>query len=149
MKERMYTDTHCAFQPGRCILGRLPKGADLVKAVCKLAERTAVTQAVFSIVGCVSSVTTGVFDQNQQVYITDQFEEPFDIVACRGSICRRKNESFVHVHAVLVGNDGRVYGGRLFSPTQIFTAEITLNELEGPKLQRAYDPTTGMMLWSF
>ena len=145
----MHINTTCEYQQGRCLLGRLPHGEDLVKAVRNMAENAAVNQAVFSIVGSVSSATTGVFDQTQQVYITDRFEKPFDIVSCTGSIFRRNRETIVHAHVVLVDNDGQVSGGRLFSPTLTFAAELTLNELVGPKPQRDYDPTTGMMLWSF
>ena len=145
----MCTDSNCIYQPGRHILGRLAHGDDLNGAVQSIAENHAITQAVFSIVGCVSCATTGVFDQKQQVYITERSEKPFDIISCSGCICREEKEIRVYTHAVLIDNDGLVSGGRLFSPTLIFGAEVVLNELVGPELQKTYDLTTGMVLWSF
>ena len=145
----IHTHTHCEYLPGRHIIGQLPHGEDLITALMSLAEKAAVSTALFSIVGSVSMATYGVFDQAQQVYITDQRETSFDMVSCSGSLCRQLNETAVHVHAVIIDNDGRATGGRIFSPTRIFAAEVALTELKRPQLLREYDPTTGLMLYSF
>jgi predicted DNA-binding protein with PD1-like motif len=136
------------FKSGRCLAGRLPHGRDLLKSIEKICEEYSITMATFTLIGAVSCATFGAYDQAQQVYVTVKEEKPLEIVSCTGNISLKEGHPFVHAHILLCDDQGKSLGGHLFSETLIYAGEIHLRELIGEPLNRAYDETTGLMLWN-
>lgn len=139
--------TCSAFEGGRCVLGRLPYGKDFVKTIEDFCVQESIQTGVFSVIGAVMSVTLGSYDQNQQVYVTYNKEEPLEIVHCTGNISLKDGRVAVHAHAVLADINGQTIGGHLFSETPVYAGEIYIQELLGKPLKREYDDTTGLSLW--
>jgi predicted DNA-binding protein with PD1-like motif len=135
------------FKPGRRFVGRLPHGKDLIATIEEFCEAHSIQMATFAAIGAVSSVTIGAYDQKQQVYVTATQTEPLEILTCTGNVSLKDGNPFVHAHIVLGDTQGTLTGGHLFSETIIFAGEIDLQELSGKPLKRAYDDTTGLMLW--
>ena len=135
------------FKPGRRFVCRLPHGKDLITSIEDFCIELSIQMATFSIIGAVSSVTVGAYDQKQQVYVTFKEESPLEIVNCIGNVSLKNGDPVVHAHIVLGNKQGRTLGGHLFSETILFTGEIHLQELIGKPLERVYDDTTGLMLW--
>lgn len=138
---------HSTFESGRCVLGRLPHGKDLLGAIEDFCVQNSIQTGVFSVIGSVMSVTLGSFDQNQQVYVTHKKEAQFEIVNCAGNVSLRDGKVAVHAHAVLADINGQTVGGHIFSETTVFAGEIYLRELLGKPLEREYDNITGLPLW--
>ncbi len=139
--------THSPFEIGRCMLGRLPYGKDLVKTIEDFCVRNSIQTGVFSVIGAVMSVTLGSYDQNQQVYVTLKREEPLEIVHCAGNVSLKDGKVAVHAHAVLADMNGQTIGGHIFSETVVYAGEIHVQELLGKPLEREYDEKTGLSLW--
>ena len=139
--------TCTVFEPGRRFIGRLPHGQDLLTAIKDFCHNASVQTATFSLIGAVSSMTIGAYDQKQQVYVTFTKAAPLEIVICTGNVSLKDGEPHVHAHIVLADEHGNTLGGHLFSETILFAGEIDLQELTGTPLERAYDQTTGLMLW--
>ncbi len=135
------------FRGGRRFVGRLPHGEDLIKSIEAFCGETAISMATFSAIGAVTSVTLGAYDQKQQVYVTYTKDAPLEIVNCTGNISLKDGTPMVHAHILLADMHGKTIGGHLFSETIIYAGEINLLELAGHPLERAYDATTGLMLW--
>ena len=135
------------FSTGRRFMGRIDSGSDLIVAVERLCERHAVVTASLQVIGALSSATFGIYDQAQQVYITEQRTASFEILACSGNVSRQNGRPCVHAQAALTDREGRIVGGRLFRPTTVYAAELVMQELIGVLLHRVYDEPTGMMLW--
>lgn len=135
------------FKGGRHFMGRLPHGEDLIKSIEAFCGETAVSMATFAALGAVTSVTLGAYDQKQQVYVTYTKEAPLEIVSCTGNISLKDGNPMVHAHILVADMHGKTIGGHLFSETIIYAGEIDLLELTGKPLERAYDTTTGLMLW--
>lgn len=135
------------FEAGRCILGRLPHGKDLVTTIETFCVQNSIQIAVFSVIGAVTSVTLGSYDQAQQVYVTYKKEEALEIVNCTGNVSLKDGRVTVHAHAVLADIDGRTIGGHVFSETLVYAGEIYIRELLGKPLEREYDDITGLSLW--
>ncbi|MFO7972030.1 MAG: PPC domain-containing DNA-binding protein [Desulfobacterales bacterium] len=135
------------FKPGRRFAGRLPHGKDLIRSIEDFCKASSIQMATFSVIGAVSSATLGAYDQKQQVYATFTKEEPLEIVSCTGNVSLLDQDSVVHAHIILGNLEGKTTGGHVFSETIIYAAEIDLQELTGDPLERAYDDTTGLMLW--
>ena len=135
------------FQSGRQLLGRLPYGADLVTTVENFCVENQIAMAMFTVIGAVSSVTLGAYDQNQQVYVTFKKKGHFEIVHCTGNISIRDETPTMHAHGVFADMDGKTFGGHVFSKTTIYAAEMFLRELQGKPLVREYNEQTGLYLW--
>jgi predicted DNA-binding protein with PD1-like motif len=136
------------FKPGRCILGRLPCGGDLITTVSDFCRNRSIQTAVFSIIGSVRSATLGSYDQKQHVYVTFKQDEPLEILHCTGNVSLKNADLAVHAHGVFADINGQTLGGHIFSETAIYAGEIYLQELLGRPLARAYDEETGLFLWT-
>jgi uncharacterized protein len=136
------------FKPGRRFVGRLPHGKDLITSIRDFCKASSIQIASFSVIGAVSSATLGAYDQKQQVYATFTQEEPLEIISCTGNVSVLDQDSVVHAHIILGNLEGKTVGGHVFSETIIYAGEIDLQELTGKPLERAYDDTTGLMLWN-
>ncbi len=136
------------FKNGRRFMGRLPHGEDLIKSIEAFCAESAVSMATFAAIGAVTLVTLGAYDQKQQVYVTYTKEAPLEIVSCTGNISLKDGNPMVHAHILVADMHGKTIGGHLFSETIVYAGEIDLLELAGKPLERAYDTTTGLMLWT-
>ncbi len=143
----MDTISHATFEAGRCMLGRLPHGKDLLKTIEEFCAQNSIQTGVFSIIGSVMSATLGSYDQNQQVYVTFKKDEPLEIVHCTGNVSLKDGKIAMHAHAVLADMNGQTIGGHIFSETVVYAGEIYIQELLGKPLEREYDDTTGLPLW--
>ena len=130
------------------MFGRLPHGKDLLGTIQEFCERDSIQLGIFFVIGAVTSVTLGSYDQNQQVYVTAKKEEPLEIVHCTGNISLKGGKLSLHAHGVLADQNGRTMGGHLFSETRVYAGEIFIQELTGDPLERKYDDTTGLFLWN-
>ena len=135
------------FKQGRIFAGRLPHGGDLINSIEEFCKKVSIQMATFSVIGAVSSVTIGAYDQKQQVYVTFKEEAPLEIVSCMGNVSLKDGKPFIHAHILLADEQGKTIGGHLFSETIIFAGEINLQELTGKPMKRTYDNDTGLMLW--
>jgi predicted DNA-binding protein with PD1-like motif len=143
----MNTEQIWNLSTGRRFMGRIGSGSDLIAAVERLCEQHAVVTASLQVIGTLSSATFGIYDQSQQVYITERRTNTFELLACSGNVSRQNDRPCVHAQAVLADREGRIVGGRLFSPTTVYAAELVMLEFVGEPLHRVYDEQTGMMLW--
>jgi predicted DNA-binding protein with PD1-like motif len=140
--------TTAAYTLGRRFMADLPRQADLMEALEHFCRTYAVQAGVFSVIGALTSATIGAFDQKQQVYVTHQEVSHLEIVSCMGNISMENGQLCLKAHAMLADCEGHVTGGRLFSESPIFYAELDLQEFIGQPMVRAYDPLTGLQLWS-
>lgn len=137
------------YRLGRRFLGRLPYGADLIQSVEDFCKENLIQTATFSVIGAVSSITLGSYDQQQLVYVTFKEEKPFEIVTCAGNVSIKDGNPIVHAHIVLGDEQGKTIGGHLFSESLVFAGEMDLQEFIGEPLERSYDEKTGLFLWGF
>lgn len=135
------------FEAGRPLLAKLPHGSDLIPTVEAFSVSEKIQTSVFSIIGAVSCVTLGYYDQKQQVYVTIRQEESLEIAHCTGNITLKDEKPTIHMHAILSSQEGRIYAGRIFSETIIFAGEIYIQQLLESPLEREYDEKTGLFLW--
>jgi len=143
MKMKIYS----AYERGRLLLGRLSHGRDIIPAVEHFCRDMSIQMATFSIIGAVSSVTLGGYDQKQQVYVTYREEGPFEIASCSGSVSLKDGQPFIQANMIIWDERGKIICGHLFSETIIFAGEVELQELIGNPLKREFDTTTGLFLW--
>jgi len=136
------------IKPEGHFIGRLSHKKDLITSIENFCLENHIQLGWFSVIGAVSSVTLGYYDQKQMVYVTSKMDRHLEIASCSGNISRKEGKPFVHAHAVLTDENGKAIGGHLFSETTIFAGEIHIQALTGPPFDREHDDQTGLMLWN-
>jgi len=133
---------------GRTFICRLDYEADLLDSFKRLAEEGKIDAAFFSMLGAVKKAKICNYDQKGKKYMDEiSLEGPLEVLSCTGNIAKFKGETMVHAHAVLSDDEGRAFGGHLLPGTTVFAGEVYMVELTGIKLEREYDPVTGLNLF--
>ena len=132
----------------REFIGRFKVNRDLLGELTKLSKEEGIKLGVFSVIGALTCAKLGYYDQQAKKYIECvNLDKKLEIASCIGNISLKDGEIFVHAHITLANHEGRTYGGHLMPGAMIFAAEYHIKELTGAKLERKYDPETGLMLW--
>jgi len=131
----------------RSLLIRAEHNSDLVQFITRIAEKRGITAASFTAIGAVKHAKLGFYDQENRKYREITIDTPHEIASCIGNISLKDGKPFVHVHAVLAGEDGNAKAGHLIEAI-VFAAEVHLRELVGAKLERKRDEVTGLSLWN-
>ena len=130
--------------PGRRLMGPLPDNRDLVDTISSVCRHHGISLATFSVQGNATRATLGVFDPQQQVYVTAVESFSSEIVHCSGTITGRPAAIEVLARIAIADEAGNLIGGRLFSETLVLGAEIHLQEWLGSPMNRHPDPQTGL-----
>ena len=133
---------------GRCFVFLPEYDSDLLGSVVEAAKEHGIDAAFFMALGALRSASIRYYEQDRKEYRSISLNEPLEIISCVGNIGRLKGEIFAHAHAVLADKNGRAYGGHLADGCRVFACEIMLFELKGVSLNREYDETTGLNLFS-
>ncbi len=135
------------YKRGRCFLGRLPHGGDLLESLRALCQEREITMAVFTAIGAVKSARLAFYHQERREYLPFQVDQAMEMISCLGNVSLRDGELVVHAHLALSDNEGRTISGHLLPGTILFAGEVFLQELLGEPLVRGNDKETGLPLW--
>lgn len=134
------------LRPGRSFLFRLPKGSDIGVEVAAACRRAKVRCAWVQAIGATTKARLGYYDQRRRRYFEKEFRGEMEILHCVGNVSLKDGVPFAHLHAALGDGKYRVWGGHLFA-SEVFAAEVLIQELRGPAPVRLPDPATGLSLW--
>jgi uncharacterized protein len=133
---------------GRVFIGRLQYKEDLLRAISEFCVNEDISLGVFTIIGAVTSVSLGYYDQAAKKYIDCvSLEKKLEILSCTGNVSLKEGVSFVHAHITLADHQAQCYGGHLMPGAEIFAAEYFIKELTGTQLERQLDSQTGLSMW--
>jgi hypothetical protein len=134
---------------GRRIMGRLPKGGDLLDALTAVCVQHNITLGEVRALGAVTSAKVGYYDQERRVYETLSFDQELEIVHCLGNISLKDGRPFVHAHITYSDTQGRAFGGHLVAGNPVFACEFVIKEYKSETtFARFMDEETGLFLWS-
>jgi len=129
------------------LIVRLNYDADLIQSITELARSKGVEAGSFTAIGALKRAKLGYYDQKNHEYRKIRIDSPYELVSCVGNVSLKDGEPFIHAHVVLADEKGNTKAGHLLAGT-VFSAEVHLRQLEGPKLERKYDEVTGLSLWN-
>ncbi|HHW42311.1 MAG TPA: DNA-binding protein [Desulfotomaculum sp.] len=135
---------------GRVIMGRLPKGADLLESLTRLCVNENIQLGDIRAIGAVQRARVGFYDQQKRTYSYLEFDRPHEIISLAGNVSLKDGQPFVHAHIGLMAEDGRMAGGHLAEGTVVFACEYVITELLHEKdsgFERVFDEDTGLFLW--
>jgi len=122
---------------------RVKPGQELLIEIARYChEQGILSGVVIGIIGSVEKVRLSFLTGLPGKYDTLDYPGPLEIVCAQGSIALKNNDSIVHIHIQLSGqNISR--GGHLAQATVFSTAEVTIGELDY-QLRRQFDNHTGL-----
>lgn len=126
-------------------VARLDHGRDWRGQIEDFAEDEGIDAAFFYGLGAVQDAELLFYDQDEQVYDSIVFDEPFEMTPAVGNISLLDEECFAHTHATLSREDGSVVAGHLDSATT-FAGELYVREFD-TTLEREHDEVTDLDLW--
>jgi predicted DNA-binding protein with PD1-like motif len=137
------------IKPGRRIMGRLAKGADLLGALEEQCRIHHITVGEVWAIGAVTKARVGYYKQDIQKYMFLDLNGPMEILTLIGNVSLKDGQPMVHAHVTLSDEEGRAFGGHLAAGTPIFACEFVLQECQSEKVfSRALDEETGLFLWA-
>lgn len=130
----------------KIVMVGLQHGSDIMEAIRDAAADLSIDAGFFSVIGALSSVELGYYDQKEKVYRQRSFEGAYEIASCTGNISLRDGQRFIHAHIALADENYNLIGGHLLGG-RIFAAELHMISIVGEPPVREYDPLTGLFLW--
>ncbi len=132
----METPSHTILPPGaetgragRLFSAGLEKDSDLVEGLFAFCRANGIESALAWLSGSVSPVTLGIYDPSQEVSATERYEGVHELVSASGRIIVRHGLENAHLTASAAGLDGKLVGGRIFSPTRAVAVRFDLMEI--------------------
>lgn len=137
------------FEQGRTFVCKLDYESDLLEELNKICLQENITAGSISLIGAVSSLKLGFYEQETQEYTTTTYayNEPMEIVSCSGNVSQKDGKPFCHVHLIAADRKGRCIGGHLVQGTAVFAGEAVIQEFLGEDLVREVDEQTRLSLW--
>lgn len=136
------------YKPDRVFLTRLQYDGDLFLSIKNVFKENGIQMGFFTAIGAVKTAHVAFYDQAAKTYTDFIIDEAAEILSCVGNISEIDGDISVHAHITLGLKDGTAKGGHLLEGTIVFAAELFGVALDGRRLERRFDDTTGLKLWS-
>ena len=138
---------------GRLVAGRILAGSDLlatIEGICLKhgIENGQITASIGSLKQVAFNYVSRLSPEPGKGYTTHMtMKGPFSLLAGQGLVSRSDNPGRmnIHFHAVISGEEDRVYGGHIMPGTiALSNIDIFLQEIKGIEIAREQDPSTGI-----
>ena len=122
---------------------RVKPKQELAAEIASYCRRNNITSGVvIGVIGSVTSAKLNFLTELPGKYVTEEYSGPLEIVCAQGSVALKDDETIVHVHIQLSGQD-LCRGGHLNEAIIFSTAEVAIAELDY-QLHRHADVYTGL-----
>ncbi len=130
---------------------RLDRGDEIVKSILDVCEKEGIASATFSGIGGCSDAALQTFLPEKGAFETEIVRGALEMVSLLGNVISDESgKRYYHAHAMYTTRkDGApcFAGGHLKSSTVLYTAEITLQPVEGGSIGYTFNPETGTGFW--
>ncbi len=133
-----------SFTVGRTLLITLQRGRDLLEEIERLVAENDIAFCRIEGVGSLARASMTYYDQSIQEDRDIEVDRPVMLVTMTGTALRSDEGVEVHCHLVLGDALGAASGGDLSPGCTVFSCELILQELVGPRMARALDEATGL-----
>ncbi len=133
---------------GDTVLVRLERGEEILEQLARLAQAERIPLASVQGLGAVDRFTVGVYNVEEQVYLSREYTGSYEIVSLTGTVDTMQGQFYCHLHMSAADGEGIVRGGHLNRATVSATCELVLRCIDGT-IDRQRDPAIGLNLWKF
>jgi len=128
------------------IIKRLGYGKDIIEEIERVCRENKVKKGWIFFIGAFKECEIGYYYQDKKKYKKIKIRKPVEILIGTGNVSLKDNEIFIHAHVVLGDENGKAFGGHLYSG-EIFACELFIIPSKGEILKREFDEITGLSLW--
>ncbi|MBP7795435.1 MAG: DNA-binding protein [Elusimicrobiales bacterium] len=134
---------------GRTFIFSVAKGEDLLPLLQEFCKENQIKFGIItSAIGSVNKATFGFYDQKNKKYNKITVDKELEILSIQGNISLYEHKPMIHAHITFSDADGKIYGGHMMSPTNIFSCEMMIQEITGSEIKsRKLDKCTQLLLW--
>lgn len=127
---------------------RLDKGEEIISSLKIFCEENKITAGAISGFGVASDITLICFDTETKSPKKQFFKGDFEVTSFLGNISHIDNELFIHLHATLVDNQFRAFGGHFAEGIIGLTGEFFIQSID-TKIDRIKDENLGFHILNF
>ena len=127
---------------------RLKRGEEILESLTDLCLKESITLASVNGIGACDLAEVGVYEVDRKEYLKTTLTGSMEILSLQGNITRKDGKPYLHLHAVLCGEDCRCMGGHLNKARISVTCELVIRPLSGT-VGRIPDEETGINLMAF
>ena len=127
---------------------RIDKGEELCEKLISLCEAQNIRLGFISGFGAADLIEAGLFDPDEKKFISNTYEGVYEITSLLGTITKKDEKPYLHIHVNFSDRDNVTRGGHLAKANISLTAELMITPLEG-SVSRSYDPDTSLYLMDF
>ncbi len=103
------------------------RGEKLVATLTQALITHGINGGFISGLGALTQAELGYYYLHKKEYLKKTFTDECELLALNGNVALKDGKPFVHVHAVLSGDNFQAFGGHLFEAVSAVTAEISVS----------------------
>ena len=116
---------------GNTVAVRLDVGEEISEQLKKVCKEHGIKAGSVTGIGAIKDAVLGVYDIELKKYNENHFDSFMEICNLSGNVSEMNGETYLHLHATLAGEKGRVFGGHMINAVIGATAEIFITVLDG------------------
>ncbi len=139
MEYRRFGDTYVV---------RIDRGEEILSSLTALCEKEEIRLAQVDALGALDRAEVCVYDVGTKTFYRKEFNEPMEMTNLCGTVSRKDQRAYLHLHVTLADRELRCHGGHASALRVAATCEMTVRLLPG-EVDREYDDVTGLNLFRF
>lgn len=125
------------------IILRLDRGDEIISCLKCVALKENISFGTISAIGALNKVEIGTYLFNQKQYLSNTYEDDYEIISLLGNITTKDNKPYIHCHISLSDKNNNCIGGHLTSGVISATLECAI-EIKNIKIDRRVDEVSNL-----
>jgi len=121
----------------------LEKDERIMKGLTQFCKDHKISNGKISGIGAIKKIELGAYDLNNKKYITQNFNDIWELTSFQGNIQLKDDVPFIHAHINISNHDLNPKGGHLFEATVAAVGEFVLNKINTSG-KRVLNPDIGL-----
>ncbi len=121
----------------------LEKDERIMNGLTQFCKDHNISNGKISGIGAIKKIELGAYDLNNKKYITQNFNDIWELTSFQGNIQLKDDVPFIHAHINISNHDLNPKGGHLFEATVAAVGEFVLNKINTSG-KRVLNPDIGL-----
>ena len=121
----------------------LEKDERIMNGLTQFCKDHKISNGKISGIGAIKKIALGAYDLNNKKYITQNFNDIWELTSFQGNIQLKDDVPFIHAHINISNHDLNPKGGHLFEATVAAVGEFVLNKINTSG-KRVLNPDIGL-----
>lgn len=127
---------------------RLDKGETIIARLTDFLNEMDIHSGFLFGIGAVNKAQISYYSLEDMAYHPTEVEGEYEVLNMTGNIASSDGETIIHAHITLTNKEYNAIGGHLLEAIVGPTLEVFIEPFDA-KIERIYDPSTGLKLLTF